>query len=155
MDNKNNVLNQEHKEFKQRDRRIDKTEGEESNFLKNIKEIFGNDFSSLILSETKKDYNSYLEKIKNFTKNIKDDITTSQLRNVYYEVKKSKKPEDIYLLRPKFAYTSGRSDKSGLKKFLYLLDILAKQIKSENQLEEFKNFFESIISYHKYFGGKD
>lgn len=148
------------KEFKNPSGKKDKPKDEfynEDNYKNKIFDGFGKDFTSLILNKQKDDYNSYIDKVKNYVRRIKDDISTSQLRNVFGEVKRAVEPKEIYLLRPKFAYISGRTDnnKQGMKEFLYLLDKLAKEVKTKEQLQEFKNFFESIISYHKYYGGKD
>lgn len=121
------------------------------------KEYYSDEFIDEILDEKKTNINDYIDKVKILTKKIYEDISTSQLRNVFYEVKKAITPNDIHILRPKFAYISGKTDekKKGMKIFLYLLEELAKKIDNEKKLNEFKNFFESIISYHKYYGGKD
>lgn len=142
---------------KNKNEKKDKSGQKELNYREEIIKIFGDDFENQILNENKQSYNDYIDRLKLFTKSIYEDISTSQLRNVFYEVKKSTDPKQIYIMRPKFAYISGRTDnrKEGMKIFLFLLDELAKNVDNEKKLTEFKNFFESIISYHKYFGGKD
>jgi len=95
-------------------------------------------------------------------------VTTSQLRNIFSEVKRIelKMDEfndwttDVLMLRPKIAYTTARtmqrSKGSRMKELREILEIALAQVSSDK--EKFKNFsklFEGIIAYHKVFGGKD
>ena len=131
--------------------RMDKRE---EDFNKDINDRLGIYLDEILASE-KKDYNSYFQALKAYIKEDADKISTSQLRNIFTQVKKAKIPKDLTLLRPKLAYVSGRSDKDGMRRLIFLFDYLIKQVKDEKQVIEFKNFFESIIAYHKYFGGKE
>lgn len=102
-----------------------------------------------------------------------NDLSTSQIRNVYGEVKKIqmknsmlKENEKINIvplrmLLPKLAYSAARAKKKGTSE---LKDILSKGIETvldvENDSEEiikrfemFSNFFEAILAYHKAEGG--
>lgn len=84
-------------------------------------------------------------------------VTTTQIRRIFQEVKRlSIKFEDskvqLNLLRPKLAYQKGRfSELTDLQK---LIDHLIKNIHSDSDLANFKEFFEAIICYHKAHGGK-
>lgn len=122
-----------------------------------IKKYFGNEFVSLILSENKPSYNNYIDSVKRYVEDNKKGMTTSQLRNVYSRIKKLELTNDLYALRPKIAYVAGRAERHELKTFLYLIDILIKNIDDDmgagKKLQQFKDFFEAIIAYHKYYGG--
>lgn len=128
-------------------------EPKEIQLLEEVKRILGDEYKSILKEE--KDYNKFTEKVKDFMKNNVREITTSQLRNIYSKVKKITEPKQLYLLRPKLAYVYGRADKDGMRRLLVLLDDQIKQVEDKSQLEEFKSFFESIIAYHKFYGGKD
>ncbi len=83
-------------------------------------------------------------------------ISTTQIRGIYQEVKRL--PDDIkisrsrlQLLRPKLAYQKGRfKELSDLQR---VFDHLIKNVKTDEQLTNFKEFFEAIICYHKAAGG--
>ena len=130
----------------------------EEKAMKEIKESFGENFVDDILGESKSDNNAYIKRIKTYVQNNKSGITTSQLRNVFSKVKNINDWSELYTLRPKLAYVSGRADKDEMKTLLFLLDELLIKVSEQKQLEQlkqFKNFFEAVIAYHKYFGGKD
>ena len=130
----------------------------EEKAMKEIKESFGENFVDDILGESKSDNNAYIKRIKTYVQNNKSGITTSQLRNVFSKVKNINDCSELYTLRPKLAYVSGRADKDEMKTLLFLLDELLIKVSEQKQLEQlkqFKNFFEAVIAYHKYFGGKD
>jgi len=86
----------------------------------------------------------------------KNRISTSQIRGIYQEVKRL--PDDIkssrsrlQLLRPKLAYQKGRFRE--LTDLQNLFDHLIKNIKTDEHLINFKDFFEAVICYHKAAGG--
>jgi len=128
----------------------------EETFLDDINRKFSVNLAE-ILKKEKKDYNGYIQCVKKYVEDDARDISASQLRNIFTKVKKAKEATDLTVLRPKIAYISGRTDdkKEGMKRLLFLLDHLIKQIEKQEQTEEFKKFFESIIAYHKYYGGKE
>jgi len=87
----------------------------------------------------------------------KEKLTTSQIRNILDDVQKMKK-EDVtsgryQLLRPKLAYVAGKNKKSkGLKEIRNILDISLIEIKNSwERFENFRNFFEAIVGYHKFY----
>ncbi len=130
----------------------------EEKAMKEIKESFGENFVEEILGESKSDSNAYIEKIKKYVQNNRSGITTAQLRNVFSKVKNLDDCSELYTLRPKLAYVSGRAEKDEMKTLLFLLDELLVKVsekKQHEQLKQFKNFFEAVIAYHKYFGGKE
>ena len=79
-------------------------------------------------------------------------MTTSQIRNIFSEVKKMEFDKyKIELLRPKLAYTAGRH-----REVLPLQEVLDKAIKEidddEGKFDRFKDFFEAIVAYHRKWG---
>ncbi len=103
--------------------------------------------------------NELIDKIKKFVENNARDITTSQLRNIFGDIKKAELHQ-LPLKRPKLAYIMGRTDnrKKGMFELLNLLDDLLKEIgkadTKENQEEKrlgFLAFFEAVLAYHKFF----
>lgn len=134
-------------------------EPEEIIFLKEMKEKMGKNYDEILKSE-RQDENKFIEAVKELMKFLlgggkqKDNISSSQLRNIFTRVRKAKDPKQLHILRPKLAYVYGRPNtKQEMKKLLVLLDDLIQRVNNENQVIEFKNFFESIIAYHKFYGG--
>lgn len=141
-------------------------EDKEKRYKNELARYFVEDFATYILSE-KSDANEYITKIKHYTETLLKSVTTSQLRNIFSQVKrldksdKSEKFRELYFLRPKIAYTAGRVDggkKEGedhFSEFAFLLDSTIQKIDTDAKLKEFISFFEAIIAYHKYFGGNN
>lgn len=95
-------------------------------------------------------------------------ITTSQLRNIFSEVKRIElKMEDnnvdwktdALMLRPKIAYntarTISRTKGSRMRELRDVLEMALKNVSEKNDFRNFSKFFEGIIAYHKVYGGKD
>jgi CRISPR-associated protein Csm2 len=100
----------------------------------------------------------------------KNGLTTTQIRNIYGEVKRIQmagksyfSESDVLLLRPKLAYAKARA--SGKKDAIAALaEVLSAGInaifvkgKEAEQYERFDNFaafFEAVIAYHRANGGK-
>lgn len=108
---------------------------------------------SEILKENKQDYNRYIDTVKSYVKS-RTEVSASQLRNIYSEVLKKDSVQGLYALRPKLAYAAGRADKDDVKEVMLLMDDLIKEVKDASQLKAFKDFFEAVIAYHKFYGGK-
>ena len=90
----------------------------------------------------------------------KNDLTTSQIRNVFGSVKKMEmkgfKEKELLLLKPKLAYAAKRP---GAKKGTDdLREVLSTAIdcvgNNKERFENFCNFFEAILAYHRAAGGK-
>lgn len=132
---------------------------QETDFLSEIERFdkLNKNTVGLILKnlEQKGDYNEYIDNIRTYVDAVAKKISSSQLRNIFSRIKKIKEYKELYLIRPKLAYLSGRASEREMKRLLFLLDHLIKEVNDNNKLEEFKNFFEAVIAYHKYFGGKD
>ncbi|HDP99825.1 MAG TPA: type III-A CRISPR-associated protein Csm2 [bacterium] len=134
-----------------------KTWSPEDQYRANIIRHFSENYKQFILTNGGEDYNNYIAKVKGYIQRQKDQITTSQLRNIFSKIKSLASPKDAWRLRPNLAYVAGRSEKAGgTRELVWLLDELINDIKADEKLklENFKNFFEAIIAYHKYFGGK-
>lgn len=88
-------------------------------------------------------------------------LTTSQIRNVYGEIKRiqvagfEKEKTSFFLLKPKMAYALGRDSKNlGLKLFKNIFDKCYAFVKDEKSYKNFCYLIEALIAYHKSFGGK-
>lgn len=115
--------------------------------------------------------NEMIEGCKIFGKRLKDgDLSTSQIRNIFGEVKRIQMKAStsdsidilsLNMLQPKLAYSAARAKKHGTDE---LKDLLTKGLETilENDLqteevkfrfENFANFFEALLAYHKAVGG--
>ena len=128
----------------------------DEDFRQNIRKAFrSDDYVALILNPLKGDYNEYIERVKAFVEERAKQITTSQLRNIFTRVRSAKRPADLYVLRPRLAYVAGRSDREEMRELVVLLDDLIREVKEEAQVADFRNFFEAVIAYHKYYNPKE
>lgn len=98
-------------------------------------------------------------------------MTTSQIRNVFGEVKRIQAKaqgaadfqvfkSDFYLLRPKMAYAEARvlskAQDSRIKDFRKIMEFTHKEVKDDpKNFQRFVDFFEAILAYHKFYGGRD
>jgi CRISPR-associated protein Csm2 len=107
----------------------------------------------------------YALKLGNYLQ--ENGFTTSQIRNIYGEVKRIELSgfEDNYsnflLLQPKLAYAAARADKrdGGAKTFKEQITVAIKEVigngdKSTKRFNNFCQLFEAILAYHKANGGK-
>lgn len=104
------------------------------------------------------------EKGKEFTK-----IKTNQIRNVFSEIssirakfKQNKIWNDdietsIILLKPMLAYAAGRNPAvNPFQKLMFnAIDAVIKSKDREKALGNFLSLVESIVAYHKFYGGKE
>jgi len=90
-------------------------------------------------------------------KEKKEKLTTSQIRNVLDDVqrmnKEGLKEGKLELLRPKLAYISGKNEKSwALRELREILDFAIGCVGNNfGKFENFRNFFEGIVGYHKFY----
>lgn len=99
-------------------------------------------------------------------------MTTSQIRNIFGEVKRielkvgndkdkwQKEKSSFLLLRPKIAYAAARvltkSQHNKIKDFRTVIELAHREVKDDVQhFINFSQFLEGIIAYHKVYGGKD
>jgi len=94
-------------------------------------------------------------------------MTSSQLRNVYGEIKRiqmqgyDKERSSFFLLKPKVAYAVGRA-KSGQKQgldalllFKQIFDKCHSAVKDSSHFENFCKLMEALLAYHRAYGGKE
>lgn len=96
-----------------------------------------------------------------FGKYLADNgLTTSQIRNIFGEIKRiqMKKFEygksSFYLLKPKMAYAEQRN-KNGISELRRYFDKAHAVVTDDKTFNNFVDFFEAILAYHKAFGGRD
>ncbi|PIP54976.1 MAG: type III-A CRISPR-associated protein Csm2 [Bacteroidetes bacterium CG23_combo_of_CG06-09_8_20_14_all_32_9] len=109
--------------------------------------------------------NEAKEKGRNFAK---EGIKTNQIRNFFSAIVSIKNDmlsmnefnfsmieTKLILLKPKLAYAAGRQKKvESFKTFMDdAIDAVLKANDKEKALKNFFNLIESIIAYHKYYGG--
>ena len=106
---------------------------------------------------------------------LKDQrLTTNQIRNVFGTVRQiqmrwstnpAKAYRDAVLLRPKLAYFAEREKRAkgggseGMETLQSVLEPALKFLAVDGQpeqqrFERFAEFFEAIVAYHKYYGGR-
>lgn len=114
---------------------------------------------SIINGDTKK----MVEVSEILGKHLKEkDLTTSQIRNVFGAIKKMEmkgfQEKELFLLKPKLAYAASRPGAKRGTGTKDLRSVLSKAIDyvgdSEERFENFCNFFEAILAYHRAAGGK-
>ncbi|MDR1896382.1 MAG: type III-A CRISPR-associated protein Csm2 [Prevotellaceae bacterium] len=115
-------------------------------------ECFSTTYTELLKMSTTEKLNDVLKSVEKFVLDFGVKVSTSQLRNVYDKVAKTKSINELKLIRPQLAYIAGRAttDKDNIKKFLAFIDSLIKLVDSEEKRKEFKIFFESVVAYHKF-----
>ncbi|GAB4134771.1 MAG: hypothetical protein OHK0045_25730 [Raineya sp.] len=118
------------------------------------REHFKNLYPELLKFKQSDKIDEIFEKTESFVKDFGKDVSTHQLRNIFQEIKKAKDIASLKLIRPNLAYIAGRLDDKlkNAKSFVAFIDSLIKEVKNEEQLENFKDFMESIVAYHKYHG---
>lgn len=105
-----------------------------------------------------------IEYTKDFGKFLSDrregNLTTSQIRMVYGELKRiqmkgfEKEQTAFLLLRPKMAYADKRNESNGLKELKKVFDKAYQYVETSKNFDNFMNFMEATLAYHKAFGGK-
>lgn len=92
------------------------------------------------------------------------DLSASKIRNIYDEMKRiqmlgfDKSKASFYMLRPKVAYTYAREDqrkKEKMECFKHVFDAAATYVTSKTEFDNFCNFVEAIVAYHKLHAKRD
>jgi len=79
-------------------------------------------------------------------------VTSSQLRNVFSDIKGISDAHELKLKRPRLAYVIARQEGNArAQKLMLLLDDLIKKTETEDDVKSFQHFLESIVAYHKYY----
>ncbi len=110
------------------------------------------------------DSEKLVENAEKLGKHLGERLSASQIRSIFSEVKRMREYDGdrLNLLRPKMAYTAGRHGKISQGKLVgpivdlqEVLDECIKRTSNEKEFENFRNFFEAILAYHRYHGGKE
>ena len=136
-----------------------RTQNAPNNFAKDFKKEW-------ITGEFTPDTISFAEDFGEFLAN--HQMTTSQIRNIYGEVMRisakgmEKKYKDFLLLKPKMAYAARRSGTRGIEEFKKVMDQAHEAVTEttdmagkEAAFQNFKDFFEAVLAYHKAAGGRE
>lgn len=108
---------------------------------------------NIVLNMDEDKYDEFCDTVRDYAEILKNhNITTSKIRNIYSRIMNSENLAKLKILRPRFAYISGReSNNKVLENFMMLLDYLVKNME-EKDISNFKKFMESIVAYRKYVG---
>lgn len=116
--------------------------------------------SKWITNQATSEMVDYAEKAGEFM--AKNGLTNSKIRSIYGEIKRiqmgdfEKEKSSFFLLKPKVAYALGRDEKNeGLKLFKLIFDQCFGNVTNHRNYQNFCNFIEAILAYHKAYGGKD
>lgn len=92
-------------------------------------------------------------------------MTTSQIRNFFGEVKRIqlkgytnlKEQTSFLLLKPKLAYAAKRANKRETTKFREIMEMAHNSVEEGNLLhfQNYVDFLEAILAYHKTYGGRE
>lgn len=102
----------------------------------------------------------------NFTKDFgkflaNNRLTTSQIRNIYGELKRiqmkgyENEKTSFLLLLPKMAYAAQRNKNDGLNALKSVFEKVHTYVTDEKSYKNMMDLMESILAYHKAFGGRD
>ena len=125
-----------------------------------IVEEIKKELPSILAGDSKK----LVENARRLGEHLGGRLSTSQIRSIFSEVKQMRRYDEdrLNLLRPKMAYTAGRHGKMKEGKLTgpvvdlqEILDECIERISSEEEFENFKSFFEAILAYHRYYGGRE
>lgn len=85
----------------------------------------------------------------------REKLSSSQIRNVLDKIQRMKSfdPNKLQLMRPLLAYAAGRH-LGKVKDLQKISDQAIQMVQGESHFQNFKNFFEAIVAYHRYHGGK-
>ncbi len=106
---------------------------------------------------------------------VKNRLTTAQIRIIFSEVKRIESSinqttdtldreviKDFLLLKPKIAYAAKRSGSSGIEALKRVMDVAHSAVEMRKdgkdlkyRVENFSDFFEAILAYHKAHGGRE
>ncbi|NCC71345.1 type III-A CRISPR-associated protein Csm2 [bacterium] len=126
----------------------------------NFKDNFSLDIEKIFNVLNTNDYSAFIQESENFAKKLseekKNKIKTSQLRKFYDEIIDDKLSKENYrktlpFLKVKLAYAKGRKTINDLF-YSNMIKLIDKSLEKEENIEIFKDFFESIIAYYKFYG---
>lgn len=85
----------------------------------------------------------------------RDRLSSSQIRNVLDRLQRMRTFDfrELQLLRPLLAYAAGRH-RGKVMDLQKVSDRAICMVKDNRQFVNFRNFFEAIVAYHRYHGGR-
>lgn len=85
----------------------------------------------------------------------REKLSSSQIRGILDHIQRlpGYEGKSVQLIRPKLAYAAGRHG-GKVKELQQVTDKAITMVDSPESFENFKNFFEAIVAYHRYHGGK-
>lgn len=85
----------------------------------------------------------------------RERLSSSQIRNVLDKLQRMKTFDQnkLQLLRPLLAYAAGRH-LGKVKDLQKISDTAIQMVQADSHFQNFRNFFEAIVAYHRYHGGK-
>lgn len=103
---------------------------------------------------------------------LRKSVTTSQIRNMLSKINelgeqaRSKSEEKLtdkeisklQYIKMRIAYDAGRDRDEKVKKFVKeakILELISDIKDSREKLDIFYSYFESLVAYHRFYGGKD
>jgi len=96
-----------------------------------------------------------LDHIQSFVQDKCGSITTSQLRNIFSQIRAGKPTnQSLQLIRPKLAYIAARQATKEAQEVVDFFENIVAEIRSDEQASHFVAFFEAIVAYHKLYHGK-
>lgn len=85
-------------------------------------------------------------------------LSSSQIRNILDEVQRMKTDDpkqikkQLQRLRPKLAYAAGKTKQgNSLRELQPILDKAIEKINTVEEFKSFKDFFEAIVGYHRFY----
>lgn len=108
----------------------------------------------ILAMSTTPEIGNLLDDLKKYVETNCKGISTHQVRNIFSKVKTVKTPIEVQLLRPLVAYAAARQEKRENKEILMEFDNVMKDVKTEEQVENFVKFFEAFVAYHKFYNPK-
>lgn len=109
------------------------------------------------------DAKKLVEVAERLGQDLVNGLSTSQIRNVFGEVKRlqmkgqfdQQASRELILLKPKLAYQAGRHNRTKVPQLAQVLSEAIDRVGSDHRrFENFVDFFEAILAYHRAYGGK-
>lgn len=124
-------------------------------YRREAKSAFKDTYPHLLHMESSPNLDALIKDLMAFMEKNADGVTSTQLRNIYSKVKPITEANKLKMQRPRLAYIIARQQTDKARLLMHLLDDLIERVDGEkNTVEGFKQFFEAMVAYHKYFEKK-
>lgn len=91
------------------------------------------------------------QKLEAFVGNNVRGITSSQLRKIFDKIFAAETPKAVTMQRPQFAYLIARQLNEDAKRMMLLADELAKNVKTTEEVKDFKDVMEIVVAFHRFY----